>query len=157
MSKQTLNFRGLIMKERKMNIKLHRIDERYRKYAVIIVYEEGEFLLVKHSHRDTWEIPGGHHEKGETIMETAERELYEETGALKYNLEHIYDYSVEVGNLKNFGGLFRAKIIQRGALPDFEISEVGKFKELPSSDKMTYGTIQHQLVKLVEEGKVEDE
>ncbi len=136
-----------------MNIKLHRICERYRKYAVIIVYEEGELLLVRHINRRTWEVPGGHHEKGETILETAERELYEETGATRYRLKHLCDYSVEVDSQVNFGGLFRAQVIQRETLPDFEIAEVRRFKELPPVEDMTYGKIQHQLIKLLEEEK----
>lgn len=134
-----------------MKIKLHKICERYRKYAVILAYEEGELLLVRHANRRSWEVPGGHHEEGETILETAERELYEETGSLKYELKHICDYSVEDNTQINFGGLFRADITQRGSLPNFEITEVRRFKKLPSPEKMTYGRIQHQLMKLLEE------
>lgn len=86
-------------------------------------------------------------------METAERELYEETGALKYKLKHLCDYSVEEDSKVNFGGLFRANITQRGPLPSFEIGEVRRFKKLPPAEKMTYGRIQYQLIKLIEEEK----
>ncbi|GLI58030.1 hypothetical protein PM10SUCC1_35440 [Propionigenium maris DSM 9537] len=136
-----------------MDIKLHRICERNRKYAVIIASEEGELLLVRHADRSTWEVPGGHHEEGETILETAERELYEETGALEYKLKHLCDYSVGIGSEVNFGGLFRAEITKRGPLPASEITEVQRFSELPPIEEMTYGRIQHQLMKLIEEEK----
>lgn len=136
-----------------MDIKLHRICERKRKYAVIITYEEGELLLVRHIDRSSWEIPGGHHEEGETILKTAERELYEETGALEYKVEHLCDYSVGRGSEVNFGGLFRAEVTKRRSLPASEIAEVRRFKELPPIEEMTYGRIQHQLMKLIEEEK----
>ena len=37
------------------------------------------------------EFPGGHREKGETIDDTAKRELYEESGAIEFydNLSNV--------------------------------------------------------------------
>lgn len=136
-----------------MKVRLHNIEDRYRKYAVIVTFEEDNLLLVRHNKRDTWEIPGGHHEDGETISETAERELYEETGAIDYDLKHIYDYSVERDGHVNYGGLFRADIKKRGTLPQSEIAEVKKFKTLPPEKIMTYGKIQHRLLYLIKEAE----
>ena len=51
------------------------------KIAVVAARYEGKWLLCRHRDRDTWELPGGHREAGETIAETAMRELREETGA----------------------------------------------------------------------------
>lgn len=51
-------------------------------FSVIAVRENGAWLLVRHSARKTWELPGGHREPDETPLEAACRELYEETGAL---------------------------------------------------------------------------
>ena len=44
-----------------------------------------EFLLV-HQHNDNWSIPKGHVEDGETFLETAKRELFEETGLVCKNI-----------------------------------------------------------------------
>jgi len=134
-----------------LKVDLHKVEDRYRKYAVIIAYEDGEYLLVKHSDRNTWEVPGGHHEVGESIIDTAKRELFEETGALEYDITHIFDYSVESDKGINYGGLFEAHIIRRGSLPDFEIAQVKRFKPLPSKSDMTYGEIQHRLIALIKE------
>ena len=38
-------------------------------------------MFCKHRDRDTHEVPGGHREDGEEILETVKRELKEETGA----------------------------------------------------------------------------
>ncbi len=51
-------------------------------YGVIpVVKKEGTWLvfLLKHSRDGFWGFPKGHAEPGETFLETAKRELYEET------------------------------------------------------------------------------
>ena len=50
------------------------------KYVVVCSYYKGQWLLSRHEIRDTWETQGGHVESGETPMEAAKRELYEESG-----------------------------------------------------------------------------
>lgn len=57
-------------------------DDGLLKFAVIIAKSEGKFIFCKHKARDTWEIPGGYREPGEIILDTAKRELYEETDAI---------------------------------------------------------------------------
>lgn len=43
----------------------------------------------------TLEIPGGKRELNETIQETAVRELFEETGAVKCTCKPLFNYCVE--------------------------------------------------------------
>lgn len=46
-----------------------------------IVNDHGEVLLVKtHYRSDTWELPGGQVEEGESLHHALVREVYEETG-----------------------------------------------------------------------------
>lgn len=70
------------------------VDERLLKFAVIIARIGGKYVFCKHKQSDTWEVPGGHREPGEKILETAERELYEETGAVDFDIKPICVYSV---------------------------------------------------------------
>ena len=63
--------------------------------------------------RDTFELAGGHREENETILETASRELREETGAEEFEIKPVCVYSVtgktrvvKEENVETFGMLF---------------------------------------------------
>jgi 8-oxo-dGTP diphosphatase len=78
---------------------------------------------------------------------TAHRELKEETGAERYHLEAVGDYSVEREGRRSHGRLYRARIETFGALPPSEIAEVRAFDELPG--RLTYPQIQPLLLAAV--------
>lgn len=93
------------------------VDDRLLKFAVIIARTNGKWVFCKHKERDTYEIPGGHREIGEKIVETAKRELKEETGAIDFTLKPICIYSIKGKTILNkniddesFGMLFIAEI-----------------------------------------------
>ena len=47
----------------------------------VMVWRQGRLLLGKRlSPQPCWQFPGGHIEAGETVLQCAEREVYEETG-----------------------------------------------------------------------------
>ena len=50
------------------------------RFTFIAVRHPRGFLLVHHRARQTWELPGGHIEEGESARDGAIRELFEETG-----------------------------------------------------------------------------
>jgi 8-oxo-dGTP diphosphatase len=61
--------------------------------AAVIANDAGAVLLVRHSYgRLNWELPGGASEPGESIVETALREVREETGlrAVAERLTGVY-------------------------------------------------------------------
>ena len=70
------------------------VDDSLLKFAVIISQSNGKWVFCKHKERDTYEAPGGHREVGEDILETAKRELQEETGAIQFDIKPICVYSV---------------------------------------------------------------
>lgn len=72
-----------------------KVDDDLLKFAVIISISNGKWVFCKHIERDTYEIPGGHREANETILETAKRELQEETGAVDFKIMPICVYSVK--------------------------------------------------------------
>ncbi|MCU0455476.1 MAG: NUDIX domain-containing protein [Bacteroidales bacterium] len=113
-------------------------------YSVIAASFRGEWLFVKHRLRDTWEIPGGHIEEGESSSEAASRELTEETGALDFDLECVATYSVEKEGKTGYGRLYFAEVKRSGAInDDSEIEEVMLSDHLPND--LTYPDIQPGL------------
>lgn len=86
------------------------VDDALLKFAVILSRTQGKWVFCKHRERTTYEIPGGHREAGETIRETAERELREETGAVEFDMEQVGVYSVKTEESETFGMLFVADI-----------------------------------------------
>jgi 8-oxo-dGTP diphosphatase len=120
------------------------------KYAVSLSRCPGGWLFGRHAERGSWEAQGGHIERGETPAEAARRELFEESGALEYELTPICDYSVgdELG--KGEGGrLFWAEISKLGPLPQSEIAETAVFRDLPAD--LTFPEIMPGLFRLVKE------
>ena len=126
-------------------------DDNLLKFAVIISRSHGKWVFCKHKERDTYEVPGGHREAGETILDAAKRELQEETGALRYDIKPICVYSVIGKNKVNqtgeetFGMLFFAEIEEFEKELHSEMERVELFEELP--EKWTYPLIQPILIK----------
>lgn len=109
------------------------------KYVVILSEYQGKILLSQHKSRNTWETQGGHIEPGETPLEAARRELYEESGALEYEIAPLCDYWAGIpGDWAN-GMVFRAVISKLGPLPQSEMARVRTFDRLPSN--VTYPAI----------------
>lgn len=131
-----------------MKVEFYNIDfPGESKFSVIISKDENGYVFVKHKDRDTWEIPGGHIEEGETPLEAARRELIEETGAKTFKLEEVCLYSVNRGDSKSFGTLFFAEIIDYEETLEFEIELVKSFPDIPKN--LTYPAIQPHLFKEV--------
>lgn len=126
------------------------VDDAWLKFAVIISCADGKWVFCRHRERDTYEIPGGHREPGETILEAAERELREETGAREFEIHPVCVYSVtgktravESGE-ETFGMLYSAQIKSFEKELHSEIAQVEQFETLP--EKWTYPQIQPLLI-----------
>lgn len=134
-----------------LNIKFYdTVDDALLKFAVIISRSDGKWVLCKHKERDTYEVPGGHREAGEDILETAKRELQEETGAVKFDIEPVCVYSVTGKNSLNetgeetYGLLCFAEIMEFSGELECEIEKVELMDELP--ENWTYPLIQPKLM-----------
>lgn len=125
------------------------VDDNLLKFAVIAAKTNGKWVFCKHKNRSTLEIPGGHREEGEDILATAKRELYEETGAIRFEIRPVCVYSVTAPNNfdgnETFGMLFYAEI------SEFENELYCEIEKTVISDKMptdwTYPEIQPALLK----------
>ena len=120
------------------------IPESKLTYSIISARYRNSWIFVRHHKRTTWEIAGGHIEKGETSFEAAGRELMEETGALKFNLECIATYSVTLDGETGWGRLYIAEVFEIGPIPDVsEIAEIVLSNHLP--ENLTHPDIQPHL------------
>lgn len=123
------------------------IDDKLLSFAVIISKSNNKWVLCKHKYRNTYEAPGGHREPNETILDTAKRELYEETGALNFTIKQISPYSTYDGVNKTFGMLYYADIASFENNLHNEIEKILLTESLEQN--WTYPEIQPKLIEKV--------
>ncbi|SDB69836.1 NUDIX domain-containing protein [Butyrivibrio sp. INlla16] len=61
-------------------------------FVVILTKYKDKWVFCWHKKRESFENPGGHVEKGETPIQAAKRELYEETGITDCEIIPLWDY-----------------------------------------------------------------
>lgn len=112
-------------------------------FTVICSCYNGKYVLSKHKNRDTWETQGGHIEPGETPMECARRELFEESGITDADIYPVCDYygydSIGSAN----GMVFLAVVHSFGDMPESEMERISLFGELP--EELTYPNVTPKL------------
>ena len=122
------------------------------KFADVIAFYEGKWLFSKHKERETWETQGGHIEAGETPLEAAKRELYEESGAVEFDIEPLCDYWVS-GDLNGViiqgnSQVFIAKVYSFDEIPhESEMEKIGLFNFPP--DNLTYLELTNKILPIV--------
>jgi len=121
------------------------------KYVVTFVRYNDKWIICKHKNRDTWETSGGHIESDETPIEAAKRELYEETGAIDFDIIPICDYWAcdEPHETENIGWsngqVFLAIVNKLDKIPeDSEMECINIFKDFPPN--LTYPDITYELL-----------
>lgn len=125
-------------------------EDNLLKFAVIVSRAEGKWVFCKHKERSTYEVPGGHREDGETILDAAKRELREETGAVQFDIKPICVYSVTGKNRVNetgdelYGMLYYADIQSFGKGLHSEMEKIELFEHFP--EEWTYPQIQPLLI-----------
>lgn len=116
------------------NINIHPLgsvsDQQLTRVICVAKYNN-KWVFCKHKQRNTWELPGGHIEQGETWQQAAKRELYEETGATDADIVAVCLYSIST-----YGILCFANINKLSHLPNSEIEKIEFFDNLPQN--LTY-------------------
>ena len=106
------------------------------KYVVVLSVYNGKLLFSRHRDRKTWETQGGHIEDGETTLECAKRELFEESGIKNADIYPVCDYWGFNSQRCSNGIVFLAVVHSLGELPESEMQETKLFEVLPA--ELTY-------------------
>lgn len=109
------------------------------RFVVIFSRYQNKWLYCRAKTRDSYETAGGHIELDETPLQAAKRELYEETGAIEFDMEPTFDYLVNTTTEYSHGQVFFAQIHKLGDIPNFEMEEVKLFDAIP--EKMRFPEI----------------
>ncbi|TCP55374.1 8-oxo-dGTPase [Tumebacillus sp. BK434] len=117
-----------------------RCDFQEAGYVLVFAFYEGRLLMTRHQKRG-WEIPGGTREAGEFTVQTAIREVYEETGAEVCAIEPLGQYVIEADGMAPLvKTIYVAEIGALHPLPEgFETEEVRLFDEPPTPEAVKAG------------------
>lgn len=103
-------------------------EEEYTRVVCVSRYK-GKYIFCYNKKRNGWEIPGGCIEEGESWKEAAKREMYEETGATKIEVEPISVYKIN-----SFALLCYCEVLEMGELPkEFEMEKILLADDLPEN------------------------
>jgi 8-oxo-dGTP diphosphatase len=100
--------------------------------VLIFAFYQGKLVLVRHNSRG-WELPGGTRKEGETIIQTALREMYEETGGEIASIESIGQYLIfEKDHLVYVKNIYISKVSNLRELPvGFETNGIMLLDTIP--------------------------
>ncbi len=95
----------------------------------ILLVEQGEVVLVRHTYQPGWQFPGGGMKWGETLAEAAQREAREEVGArllAEPSLFGIYTNLAE-GKSDHIALFFSENFVLETPTDRWEIAECRRF------------------------------
>ena len=123
---------------------LNSLDDSMLKRVVIVSRYKNKWVYYKAKTRTTWEIPGGKIENNETPLNAAKRELYEETGAIDFNIKPICIFFVFQPALLCYATIYKFEKNLK-----YEIEKVEFFDDERS--ELTYPQIHPFLFKKIKE------
>jgi ADP-ribose pyrophosphatase YjhB (NUDIX family) len=118
--------------------------------------ESGAVLLVRHTYRSGWYLPGGGVETGETLAEAAIKEMAEEAGVHALAPPRLFSVYSNHARFKNdHVALFIFDQWEKGASAnDGEIAEIGWFARNALPEATTSGT-RTRLREVFEGGEID--
>ena len=112
-----------------------------------VVFDSDKVLLIHHNDGH-WDLPKGHIENGETEVQTAIREVKEETNIdVQVNTKHRYitEYSPMEGVWKEVIFFIATKLGGEPVPQESEVQEVGWFSIEEAVEKITYDNTREVL------------
>ena len=93
----------------------------------VMLIQNGQVLLVRQTYMPGWFMPGGGVKRGETLEETARREVHEEVGAQMTELKLLGAYTHFGEHKSDHNVLFLCTDFTLGGKQDKEIAEMRFF------------------------------
>ena len=93
----------------------------------VLLGQEGRVLLIRHTYRSGWHLPGGGIQRGETVETAARREVREETGADMGAVRALGEVPSLEGYSNGHNFLFACTDFTVVGQPDHEIAEARFF------------------------------
>jgi len=130
--------------------RFHSVEYPRPAVGVVVENERGQVVLCRvrryTSMTNEWSVPAGGVEKGEDALESARREVCEETGFESFDHRLVYTYYPQQGSSnKVFQVVFCRAGERTGSFDPNEISEVGWFSKDEVEDIITQGEMQDGL------------
>ncbi len=134
--------------EVKLYPKEFEVEDQDLGFVIVVSRYKDKWVFVQHKERDEWELPGWHRENWESILDWAKRELWEETGAVDYDIEHWAYWSlIDLKWKKVFWAIFFAEIENLWDKPESEIAKVEFFDDIPK--KLTYPNVHQPIYEMI--------
>ncbi len=159
-----VNRHGIALLEYRQIPETELASDVYRPLLItfMVIRHNLDFLLVHHRQRQTWELPGGHIEPGESARDCAIRELFEETGQRVDRLDFraVLKYRSESENHPYYGitGYYY------GTLYSGELPSPAPFRENEEISQITFwdgeknigyiDEIDRTVIKLIQDGSI---
>ncbi|MBG9983162.1 NUDIX domain-containing protein [Aerococcaceae bacterium DSM 111020] len=119
---------------------------KHEKSCGAVVYyintlQKPEYLLIQHQNGGHWSFPKGHVEKDETEIETAMREIYEETSldvSIDERFREVTTYSPGAGIIKDVIYFIAEAKNQKARRQEIEVIETQWLSFEKALDKLNY-------------------
>ena len=129
---------------------------KFEKSCGCIIINEGKVLLVQHN-AGHWDFPKGHMEENETEIETAIREVKEETNLdvlLQENKRYVSEYYPKEDTFKQVIFFLATCINKEVIKQEEEIQNIEWLSFEDAIDRITHSNSKNILIKVMEENKI---
>lgn len=109
------------------------VQRAHTVFVVAMPHPESIMMVYTYRYpiqRWSWEVIAGSAEEGHTPLETAQKELREETGAEAKHWQHICEFAAQTGVSDEYSSLYLARDIVLGE-PEHESTEIMQVHTLP--------------------------
>lgn len=123
--------------------------------SIVFPFYDDKFIMTFHSTRKSWEFPAGRREEGESPLECALRESFEETGAILMDVIPLGYYTVKTKDGNKKTAIYMSDVERFEPKPSWSETDLVKiFDEIPdniSYEDDVYKIVMNHIEKLKEE------